>query len=320
MAAAPRLKSIISCLLVASAFLAVQALAAYVETYERARALLGTDPKAGAEMLERLARAGDALSQFQIGAMLLEGKNVPQDRPLGLAYMKLAERNELLELRRGRATVDPAFRAQAREMVRYYESQLSGSELIATDQHLAAIAAKQADSDKVDSTRMQRALKPYTSETAVRARPTIGFAGESVQISVPPVVDEGQAMRLGCAAEHRGGGCRGAPEPRTVGHCTGRIPLSDAPAKSYGDEARVVLPRFPPALMATSDGGTAMVMAHIDHSGFVCSVIVTESAGHPRLDAAVLEAVRQWKFVPAKKAETPVEALQEFAITLTVGP
>jgi hypothetical protein len=24
--------------------------------------------------------------------------------------------------------------------------------------------------------------------------------------------------------------------------------------------------------------------------------------------------------VPAKKAETPVEALQEFAITLTVGP
>ena len=224
MAGAPRSKSIISCLLVASAFLAVQALAAYVETYERARALLGTDPKAGAEMLERLARAGDALSQFQIGAMLLEGKNVPQDRPLGLAYMKLAERNELLELRRGRATVDPAFRAQAREMVRYYESQLSGSELIATDQHLAAIAAKQADSDKVDSTRMQRALKPYTSETAVRARPTIGFAGESVQISVPPVVDEGQAMRLGCAAEHRGGGCRGAPEPRTVGHCTGRIP------------------------------------------------------------------------------------------------
>ena len=52
----------------------------------------------------------------------------------------------------------------------------------------------------------------------------------------------------------------------------------------------------------------------------VCSVIVTESAGHPRLDAAVLEAVRQWKFMPAQKAETPVEALQEFAITLTVRP
>jgi protein TonB len=49
-------------------------------------------------------------------------------------------------------------------------------------------------------------------------------------------------------------------------------------------------------------------------------VIVTESAGHPRLDAAVLEAVRQWKFMPAQKAETPVEALQEFAITLTVRP
>jgi TonB family protein len=57
------------------------------------------------------------------------------------------------------------------------------------------------------------------------------------------------------------------------------------------------------------------LLAHIDSSGWVCTAIVSRGAADARLDAAALESVRQWKFVPATKAGEPVEALTSFQVT-----
>jgi len=42
---------------------------------------------------------------------------------------------------------------------------------------------------------------------------------------------------------------------------------------------------------------------------------VARGAGDARLDAAALESLRQWRFLPAKKDGVPVESLKYVALT-----
>jgi protein TonB len=42
------------------------------------------------------------------------------------------------------------------------------------------------------------------------------------------------------------------------------------------------------------------------------------SSGSQRLDTAALETVRQWKFVPARRGDTPVEAWVLVPITFSL--
>ena len=41
-------------------------------------------------------------------------------------------------------------------------------------------------------------------------------------------------------------------------------------------------------------------------SGRVGQIEVKNSSGHELLDRSALAAVKQWKFIPAKKGETPI--------------
>lgn len=302
--------------LLAVAAFAAPTLAGGEESYESARELFAADPQAGAAMLERLARSGEPRSQFLYGAMLIDGKKVPQDKALGFAFMKLGADKHFGKFRAGRFIEDEAG-DRSRAILHQYAAVLSGRELIEADRHVAELIAELGRKQAI---RLQPALVPYTSETVIRVQPDIAFAKEPVRIAVPPVVTAEQPMRLGCAAEHRGGGCRGAPKPGSPGHCTGEIVTADEPPTVTDESARAVPPRFPGDLRNFSGVRSAILIMHVDHSGFVCSAFATSSAGHPRLDAAALEAVRQWRFVPAKKAGRPVEALKELAVSFSTVP
>lgn len=47
---------------------------------------------------------------------------------------------------------------------------------------------------------------------------------------------------------------------------------------------------------------------HVLGDGSADTVEVAESSGHPRLDDAAREAVRNWRFAPAQRGEAPVDS------------
>lgn len=67
-------------------------------------------------------------------------------------------------------------------------------------------------------------------------------------------------------------------------------------------------PGYPAASRRLGEQGTVLVRAFINKQGEPKSVELKKSSGYPRLDRAALEAIKGWKFVPAKRDDQPVEA------------
>ena len=67
-----------------------------------------------------------------------------------------------------------------------------------------------------------------------------------------------------------------------------------------------VKPRYPAA--ATKDGieGTTAVRVQVRADGLLGEVLVATSAGHRALDRAAVEAVKQWRFEPARRGDEAV--------------
>lgn len=64
-------------------------------------------------------------------------------------------------------------------------------------------------------------------------------------------------------------------------------------------------PDYP--MIAKSRGwqGKVMLRVQVSAEGLSDSVVVERSSGHEMLDESALEAVKKWKFIPAKRGETP---------------
>ena len=67
-----------------------------------------------------------------------------------------------------------------------------------------------------------------------------------------------------------------------------------------------VRPSYPPSARQAGIQGTTILRVHVLIDGQVGEVRVQESAGHPDLDEAAAEAVRRWKFEPARRGPDPV--------------
>jgi protein TonB len=53
--------------------------------------------------------------------------------------------------------------------------------------------------------------------------------------------------------------------------------------------------------------GTAMLKVLVSRNGDALEVEIAQSSGHEILDKSAVEAVRSWRFVPAKHGDSPVE-------------
>lgn len=51
-----------------------------------------------------------------------------------------------------------------------------------------------------------------------------------------------------------------------------------------------------------------MLRVRVLHDGRTESIEIAESSGHPRLDDSARETVRNWRFVPARQGDTPVDS------------
>jgi protein TonB len=67
-----------------------------------------------------------------------------------------------------------------------------------------------------------------------------------------------------------------------------------------------VKPRYPESARRQGVAGTTLLKIYVSDRGMVENVLVERSAGHPDLDLAAMEAVKQWRFEPAKQGNRPV--------------
>jgi protein TonB len=67
-------------------------------------------------------------------------------------------------------------------------------------------------------------------------------------------------------------------------------------------------PQYPSASRRLGEQGTVQLRVLVSADGHAAHVAVHRSSGFPRLDDAAAAAVRDWRFVPAKRGTTPVEA------------
>lgn len=67
-------------------------------------------------------------------------------------------------------------------------------------------------------------------------------------------------------------------------------------------------PIYPPASRATGEQGKVYLDVHVSPAGEAVHVRLRASSGFDRLDAAALEAVRHWRFVPARQGAEAVTA------------
>lgn len=65
-------------------------------------------------------------------------------------------------------------------------------------------------------------------------------------------------------------------------------------------------PSYPESARRERIEGTALLKVRVTERGRVETVVVDRSAGHPDLDKAAAEAVRQWRFDPARRGASPV--------------
>ena len=67
-------------------------------------------------------------------------------------------------------------------------------------------------------------------------------------------------------------------------------------------------PRYPVAARRAGEQGTVTLKVRVGSSGLPLRVEVEKTSGAVRLDNAALDAVKQWRFVPARRGSTAIES------------
>ena len=93
-------------------------------------------------------------------------------------------------------------------------------------------------------------------------------------------------------------------------------------AGAPGPVTRVAIPRggyqitpsYPASARRLGVEGTALLRVLVDSDGRVGDVVVKQSAGHPDLDRAAADAVRHWRFEPARRGADSVAMWVELPV------
>jgi protein TonB len=67
-------------------------------------------------------------------------------------------------------------------------------------------------------------------------------------------------------------------------------------------------PVYPAISRRLGEEGKVVLRVHVEESGLATEVTINTSSHFSRLDNAAVEAIRQWRFVPARRGDVPVAA------------
>jgi len=76
-------------------------------------------------------------------------------------------------------------------------------------------------------------------------------------------------------------------------------------------------PPYPEQARSRHLEGVVLLLASVDINGRVSNATIRQSCGHALLDRAALEAVRSWRFSPARQGDNTVPAIVEIPIRFT---
>jgi periplasmic protein TonB len=159
-------------------------------------------------------------------------------------------------------------------------------------------------------------LTPAEVETPVQSTP----ATASVPDVLPGGSPDGSTRGVVEGEEYgRDGGVVGGVPDGVKDGVIGAIGTGPVPVRDYDQQARrtrMVEPVYPPEAFAKKIQGTVLVEILIDVDGRVVRATVTRSV--PQLDAAAVEAVRQWLFTPAMKGGRAVPSLATAPVRFTI--
>jgi protein TonB len=80
------------------------------------------------------------------------------------------------------------------------------------------------------------------------------------------------------------------------------------PPRFDADYLRNPPPEYPAFSRRRGEEGRVLLRVHVASDGSPSEVEIRTSSGVERLDRAALDAVRRWRFVPARQGDTPVDA------------
>ena len=129
---------------------------------------------------------------------------------------------------------------------------------------------------------------PEGGKSAVGEKTVPASSGASTAVASVPRSDGGSSAGAPSSGTSSGGSTRG-------------ITQWAHPQGGYQ-----VRPSYPASARRLGIQGTARLRIHVLADGRVGEIIVESSAGHADLDQAATDAVRQWRFEPARKGTEPV--------------
>ncbi len=114
----------------------------------------------------------------------------------------------------------------------------------------------------------------------------------SVESAPPSAANDSDAIPIGRSAA--------VPPPRETSPDAG---ITHVARPQGGYQVR---PSYPANARRQGVQGTTLLKVHVLIDGRVGQVVVQESAGHPELDQAAADAVRRWRFEPARRGPQAV--------------
>jgi len=154
------------------------------------------------------------------------------------------------------------------------------------------------------------ATPPVSTPAAPEKPPPVASAapGAGMTASTEPVAAPGTSPSASAGAGTPNG--TGAPSAISAPAAVASAPSRDS-GGAITQSARPqggyqVRPSDPSSALRQGVQGTTMLKIHVLIDGRVGDVVVQQSAGHPDLDQAAIEAVRRWRFEPARRGSDPV--------------
>lgn len=94
----------------------------------------------------------------------------------------------------------------------------------------------------------------------------------------------------------------------------------DVPPEHRADYLDNPKPHYPKFARDRGQQGRVLLAVRVGADGRPLTVRLERSSGFPLLDAAAQEAVERWRFVPARRGQTPVEAWAQVPIAFGLAP
>lgn len=106
----------------------------------------------------------------------------------------------------------------------------------------------------------------------------------------------------------------GIPKGANTGVSSGAGTTDYVGPSASADYLKNPHPKYPKISLRRKEAGTVLLALTVTAEGRAKDVRVLKTSGYPRLDKAALDAVKDWRFIPAKRLGRPVDADYELPI------